>query len=54
MTSKQLRETLFATGGRVLACGQSYDIKSKRLGAGVCEVWLEPRATETAAEKGKR
>lgn len=43
LTTKQLRETLLATSGFVLACGQGYDIKSKPLGAGVHSVWLEKR-----------
>lgn len=43
MTTKQLRETLLATGGDILACGWSRDIKSKRLGPGVYRVWLSAR-----------
>ena len=41
MTTKQLRETLLATDGRILACGYLWDIKNKNLGAGVKRVYLE-------------
>lgn len=40
MTTKQLRETLLDTNGWLLACGERWDIKSRKLGVGVHEVWL--------------
>lgn len=40
MTTKQLRETLLATDGRVLACGELCDVVGKSLGAGVYRVTL--------------
>lgn len=43
MTSKQLRETLLATDGWVMASGRAWDIKSKSLGAGVYSVYLVER-----------
>lgn len=44
MTTRQLRDTLLATGGFVLACGASWDVKHRYLGAGVNRVWLAPRS----------
>lgn len=38
MTRAQLKETLLATDGRILACGNLWTIKSKHLGVGVYEV----------------
>lgn len=43
MTRKQLKETLLATDGWVLACGHCWDIKSKHLGAGVYKVFLKKK-----------
>ena len=43
MTRKQVSETLLATGGWVMSCGASYDIKAKHLAAGVYLVKLEAR-----------
>lgn len=42
LTSKELKETLLATDGRIIACGSSWDIISKHLGAGVHRVTLKP------------
>lgn len=44
MTTKQLRETLLATDGTILACGYLYDIKHKALGAGVHRVFLKKQS----------
>lgn len=41
MDSKNLKELLLSTSGRIIACGSLYDIKSKSLGAGVYKVFLE-------------
>lgn len=41
LTRAQLRETLLATDGWVLARGIKHLIRSKSLGAGVYQVWLE-------------
>jgi hypothetical protein len=43
MTRKDLKETLLATDGWVLSCGEIFDIKSKHLGAGVYRISLEER-----------
>lgn len=43
MTRKELKETLLATDGWVMACGELWDIKSKHLGAGVYAVTLTKR-----------
>ena len=43
MNKKELRELLLSTGGRVLACGRSYDIISKHLGVGAYQVFLKGR-----------
>jgi hypothetical protein len=40
MTAKELRETLLATDGQILANGQLWSIKSKSLGVGVYRVSL--------------
>lgn len=40
MDTKDLKELLLETGGRVIACGRLFDIKSKNLGAGVYRVTL--------------
>lgn len=40
MTRAQLKETLLATDGRILAAGNLWTIKSKHLGVGVYEVRL--------------
>ena len=41
MTTKQLKETLLATDGRIISCGNLWDIKSKRIGPGVYRVSLK-------------
>ena len=41
LTRKQLKETLLATDGKVMAAGRLRTIKSKHLGVGVYDVWLE-------------
>lgn len=41
LTRAQLKETLLATDGRILACGNLWSIKSKHLGVGVYEVTLK-------------
>jgi hypothetical protein len=41
LTRKELQEFLLAYDGRILACGNMFDIKSKSLGAGVYKVYLE-------------
>lgn len=41
LTRQELRSTLLATDGMVLACGRSWDIKSKHLGAGVYQIKLQ-------------
>jgi len=46
MTRKQLKETLFATDGWVLACGYGWNVKSKSLGAGVYKVWLKKQSED--------
>lgn len=43
MTTEQLRETLLATGGDIIACGETYDIKNEHLGAGVYKMFLKKR-----------
>ena len=43
MTRKQLKETLLATEGWIMACGRLWDIKNKHLGAGVYSVYLKQR-----------
>lgn len=43
MTRNQLKETLLATDGWVMACGRIWDIRSKHLGAGVYSVYLKLR-----------
>lgn len=40
MTTKELRETLLATDGTVVAIGYAWEIKNKKLGPGVYKVWL--------------
>ncbi len=45
MERKELRDLLLSTGGTRFWMGTLYDIKSKSLGAGVYNVWLqEPKA----------
>ena len=39
----QLRHILTTTGGFVLACGWSWDVKSKHIGAGIYRISLEAR-----------
>lgn len=41
LKTKQLGKVLSYNDGRILACGEMWDIKSKSLGAGVHRVWLE-------------
>jgi len=41
MTRMDLQELLLETGGKIIACGKLYNIKPKKLGAGVYEVRLE-------------
>jgi hypothetical protein len=41
LTTKQLRETYLATDGWIMACGYSWNIVSKSMGAGVHSVTLE-------------
>lgn len=36
-----VREIMLTTGGRMLACGYQYDVKSKSLGGGVYRITLE-------------
>lgn len=43
MTRKQLKETLLATDGWIIACGYLYDIQSKHIGAGVYKVFLKKK-----------
>lgn len=43
MTAKQLRETIAATDGWIMACGYQWDVMSKRLGGGMVRVWLVKR-----------
>ena len=43
LTSRELRETLLATDGWIMACGSMWDIKAKALGAGIHRVTLEKR-----------
>ena len=38
---KELKKILLELGGRIIACGELYDIKSKHLGAGVYRVYLK-------------
>ncbi len=35
MTRRETRETLLATQGRILACGEMWDVMVKHLGAGM-------------------
>ena len=44
MTRKQLKELLLYTDGWMMNRGAMCDIRSKHLGAGVYQVWLEARA----------
>ena len=41
LTRKQLKETLLVTDGKVIVAGRLRRIKSKHIGAGVYDVWLE-------------
>ena len=41
MTTKELKETLLATDGQILACGYLFEIKNKKIGPGVYRVYLE-------------
>jgi len=43
MTRKDLKELLLESDGWIIACGRTYDIKSKSMGAGVYRVSLEKR-----------
>lgn len=43
MTTKQVKETLLATDGWIMARGQGWTIVSKRIGPGVYEVFLKER-----------
>ncbi len=40
-TREQLRTTLLASDGKMLLRGDFWTIKSKPIGAGIYEVWLE-------------
>jgi hypothetical protein len=40
LTSEQLRETLLATDGQIIAHGELFDLKTRHLGAGIYEVRL--------------
>lgn len=40
-TKAIVREVLLATGGQMMACGELFNIKPKRIGAGVYELRLE-------------
>ncbi len=42
-TSSQVRAIMLSTGGWIMACGNLYDIKTKRLGGGVYRLSLEKR-----------
>ena len=42
-TNKQWRAYMLGAGTWTMACGQSYNWRSKPLGGGVREVWLERR-----------
>ena len=44
MTTRELRETLLATDGQILANGHFWTIESKRIGPGVYRVTLKERA----------
>lgn len=41
-TTRAVRETLLASEGQMFLNGHLYEIKTKRLGAGVYQVWLVP------------
>ena len=46
LTKEQLRETLLATDGQIIAHGELFELKTKHLGAGIYKVTLkrwEPR-----------
>jgi hypothetical protein len=43
LTRKQLRYALTRTGGTMIACGDSWDVVSKHLGAGIYRVSLRRR-----------
>jgi len=43
MDRKDLKELLLESEGWIIACGRTYDIISKGIGAGVYRVWLEAR-----------
>jgi len=43
MDRKNLKELLLSTSGWIIACGETYDIKSESLGAGVYRVFLKRR-----------
>jgi len=53
MGTKRLKEILLNSNGFVMACGRSWDIKSKPCGPGVHKVWLELR-TYGPANRGRR
>ena len=42
-TNKQWREYILETGLFTMACGSGYDWKSKAIGGGLREVWLEKK-----------
>jgi hypothetical protein len=41
LSTKDLRAVLLYNNGRLAACGELWDIKSKSLGAGGYRVWIE-------------
>jgi hypothetical protein len=43
LAAEDTREILLATGGWIMACGYSWDICAKDIGAGVCKVTLKKR-----------
>lgn len=42
MTTKQVKETLLATDNFIIACGRSWSLRIKNIGAGMKEVSLKP------------
>lgn len=41
LTRQKLKDTLEATGGKVVAAGRLRIIRSKHIGVGMYDVWLE-------------
>lgn len=52
MTTKQVRETLVATQGYALSCGENWRVVTRSIGAGMYEVTLD-RTYKLKSERAK-